>query len=771
MVTITGEFLIELRSDICAASGFSFAGVVDNDVSCNRNGIPLISGRRLKGCMKEAAKQLQLYGGDKYKFDDIFGSAGDSDYDDNAIRLHIGDAYPQGWSEINEEIDNLKSAGADMNQYLTRESILNMFTTVRAQTSIEDNGISDDNSLRFTRIVNMTSPIHQGKLVFCAPISIVCSDDVKESVITKIENIAKATRHIGSSRNRGLGNVRMQFKVTSNDNTAECNDETSLDRSQKVRIDYRMMNDYPIMLSGSSDMISEDYIPGTSVLGAFVKEYLKQGTADSEEFVNLFLDGSTLFSNMYLCKEWKYTGAYKDKSVWVSYYPVPLYINMLKITKRLVNVAVSKPTDGLANEYKDDNGNFPRRIKTGLLGEYDNQYDVKEIKKEIIYHYSKENKKESGDGTLYYQEVIEAGQFFSGYIITEKKNIDIILKILNKQTFYFGKSKSAQYGKCCLKKIKVSNYGHNSELSKKGLLIKKGDLLMVTLMSDGIFVGEEGQYTINRSEVRKIIANSMGFDNDNPLSENIIDSYVITKEITGYSGIWNLKKQAIPAVKAGSSYVIQADKDIELSDLPTFIGVKNNEGFGQCKIMKINDSQNFCYVLKEKGKDEKHDKGKLECSENIKKILKTLILKNIDIEIGNRALNKNTNRINISASALGRVTLMLEDAENSVCRTENVVYYKKVWNDFVHRVLSIKSKKTERTIEELFEMTFGYFGDLKYDDTDTVKKIGEHMNVKGYEDLCLLCGDKEASESVFSLWTNYMHRIFACEKYWKKGDL
>ena len=59
MVTIQNSLKITLKSDLCAGSGFSYAGLIDSDISYDKYGVPFISGRRLKGCMKESAYMIK----------------------------------------------------------------------------------------------------------------------------------------------------------------------------------------------------------------------------------------------------------------------------------------------------------------------------------------------------------------------------------------------------------------------------------------------------------------------------------------------------------------------------------------------------------------------------------------------------------------------------------------------------------------------------------------------------------------------------------------
>ena len=52
-------------------------------------------------------------------------------------------------------------------------------------------------------------------------------------------------------------------------------------------------------MSGKNAMVSDSYISGKSVLGAMAGAYLREGEgkAESEEFRNLFLDGTTIYTN------------------------------------------------------------------------------------------------------------------------------------------------------------------------------------------------------------------------------------------------------------------------------------------------------------------------------------------------------------------------------------------------------------------------------------------------------------------------------------------
>ena len=160
---------IELKSDLSSGSGYSYAGLIDSDISYDQYGIPVILGRRLKGCMRETAEST-LY---RFITDDevkrIFG-AGKYNH---TTGIMIGNAYPMNAQQVRKEIECINTC--DMfkafREYITQNEILDAYTSVKAQTAInKESQTAVDNSLRYTRVVNDVSPIDGSPLVFEADI-------------------------------------------------------------------------------------------------------------------------------------------------------------------------------------------------------------------------------------------------------------------------------------------------------------------------------------------------------------------------------------------------------------------------------------------------------------------------------------------------------------------------------------------------------------------------------------------------------------------------
>ena len=312
MVTIQNSLKITLKSDLCAGSGFSYAGIIDSDISYDKYGVPFISGRRLKGCMKEAAGMIQT---EPAQIKRIFGVSGDT----GTYGVIIGNAFPLGWKKKEKTIAILKEKSFEAAKYLTPQDLLEQFTMVQAQTKIGEEGVAQDGSLRFTRVVRQNDFAEKEKaVVFEAPISYTCRKEEREELETVLLRIVKATRHIGMKRNRGLGNIQIELGSGQelHSKIEVKGGDTVAGEKGKVKIDYIIENQEPLKMSANDIRGSVTYISGASVLGAMTAQYLKKGTAEDEAFQALFLDGQVCYSDL--------MPACKKGEEYLIYYPAPV---------------------------------------------------------------------------------------------------------------------------------------------------------------------------------------------------------------------------------------------------------------------------------------------------------------------------------------------------------------------------------------------------------------------------------------------------------------
>ena len=80
---------IELRSELCAATGDGGSGGIDTEIA-HVHGLPIIPAKRLKGCLLEVAKELQDWGlatGEEVA--KLFGAPGQ----ENSGALQVYDAH------------------------------------------------------------------------------------------------------------------------------------------------------------------------------------------------------------------------------------------------------------------------------------------------------------------------------------------------------------------------------------------------------------------------------------------------------------------------------------------------------------------------------------------------------------------------------------------------------------------------------------------------------------------------------------------------------
>ena len=780
MVTIQNSLKITLKSDLCAGSGFSYAGLIDSDISYDKYGVPFISGRRLKGCMKESAYMIKT---DQAQIKRIFGVSGDN----GSYGVIIGNAFPVGWKKKEKAIETLKEKTFGAAEYLGAQELLDQFTMVQAQTQIGESGVAQDGSLRFTRVVRQNNFAQKEKaLVFEAPISYTCRKEEREVLENVLLRIMKATRHIGMKRNRGLGNIQIEMGEGRElySKTEIKGLDTVAGEEGKVKIQYVIQNHEPLKMSANDIRGSVTYISGASVLGAIAAQYLKTGTAEDEAFQALFLDGQVCYSDlMPVCKKGE---------EYLICYPAPQYINRLKKTKKLVNIICNDEKEQ-EKRYKEDisycsdNGNQPKKLKGKYVACRNGKYAVHEVEMEMVYHHNTtEKSKDRLNGLLYSEEVIESGQLFGGTILTEKKWLNVVLELLSQTDLRFGKSKSVQYGHCYI----VGDVEVTAAKSKtKQEIFSKGDSIMVTLRSDAVFMDEEGNYTVYHEKVRQEIAKYLGItDTRLKTSGGYTGDYIQTKVLNGYHAKWNLKKQSVPAIAAGSAFSFVLETD--LKEYPEYIGERNIEGLGRISIANIKDC---CYCIDELDtqeltnkilhldKKEQIQQVRAELDElepQLKVILQEKLYKRMQKNwYENIQQDKKEKHLKISAATLGRVKLMLMEAVNE-CRGE-ANEAERIYFNLKERIQSVKREEVRDELTDFLSKLFGkkVFRELEKEEEKSDLKISVVKSLiqdnkgnvyKEYTDLCDWYGEETARNLAYELWHYCLQEQLVLQKYLMK---
>ena len=674
-----GVLTITLCSDLCAGSGYAYAGVIDSDICYDDFGLPYIPAKRLKGCMRESAQSILYDFISQEDVEKLFGAAGEK----SCGLLAINNARITNYDKIVEELKALKKNGSEVVAYSSQQEILNQFTQIKAQTSIDENGVADDNTLRYTRVVKQYSPITNKPLVFETEITLTQATTDLEEILKKI---ALATRNIGMHRNRGMGSVtcKLVFDKEIEENTIKSSaieNKKIQEESQWVVLSYQLKNSQPLMLGSNDDQASETCIRGQRVLGVLAGTYLasKETSAQDQTFVDLFLAGQAIFTNLV---------PYKNGQ---AYYPAPLFLNQLKKTKKIVNTQFSYTGDA-NEEYDPSNGNQPKKLK-GKYVFFDDKTraDIAEVEQTMIYHHSHYKKNADGvEGILYTQSAVQENQCYTGQVYVKEQYASVVKDLLEKSEFCFGRSRSAQYGKCVL-----LNKIENKNIEKVFFNGKKGQTVMVTLLSDGIFQSTKGTgYSIYYDDLQKAVAEELGIQADQTEQEKF-HSMIQTKELNGYQTMWNLHKQTVPAVAAGSVFVYRLQSDIKITK--RFIGEKNLEGYGQICIFDLNTMQ---YRVENSTDDNKKNTEKktneqmqiVIKEEAVKKLVINNLVESIKEKLKLKAAKEATKeKLRLSATTIGKATLMVQQSLE-----ENRNNWDQAFCSFAARIKAVK-REAERT--------------------------------------------------------------------------
>lgn len=185
-----------LMSDATFGRGEGVAGLVDQDVTHDRDGFPYLKGRTLKGLLNEECANL-LYALERQgrpladwqqAAQRLFGGPGSTLAD--TARLRVGRA----------------SLPADLRQAVRQTGTLNptqvldSLTDIRHQTAVDAaTGAPEEHTLRALRVVLRQTPF-QAQLTFL--------DAPAAHDLALLAACALALRRVGTGRNRGRGRVQ-----------------------------------------------------------------------------------------------------------------------------------------------------------------------------------------------------------------------------------------------------------------------------------------------------------------------------------------------------------------------------------------------------------------------------------------------------------------------------------------------------------------------------------------------------------------------------------
>lgn len=577
---------IELLSDTTFASTTSSGSLVDIDVEHDPiTGLPVLRGKTLHGLLRDSWLSMRAHFA---PLDDAFVRVLGKDraykYKDESI-VHIGNALPPVFNAVSEVV-------GDASRRLRSEQIRASLTTTRRQTAIErESGAADDGSLRSSRTIIKGLSFHAPLTWFKLP---------TDADLYALWLCASATRHLGLRRNRGRGFVRVTLSgytppaeppiVPSTDHgavsTTSLTVPTALDIVHIVRyLPYKLALQAPLLatsLGGEPNSVRTlDYVPGSLIRGALASKLLEADVkAESDIFQRYVLDDSICCLNAYpqisgdqralptptTLQQWKY----KDDLRELEGYDLAAWTGSPEPGDSHILDWPEKQLEGGGTTYVvpgEENG--------------------VNVKKSMQLHHRRHRTKgratqESGSGEVFAYESIEARQIFRGLFKIHAADegmaeaIADSLKRLFAVPITLGRSRHAEYGGLTTLDFDEAMIEHELDQdAPTPPALSLGDELLVTLTSD--YLGRHphtGQSDPSAFELEL-----------EPLGIEVVRRYQSFVFVGGFNRKWRTALPQALALRAGSTFVFRATRNITVEDLHAIehggLGERRSEGFGR----------------------------------------------------------------------------------------------------------------------------------------------------------------------------------------------
>lgn len=588
----TYRLKIELLSDLCVSDGGIYNSALDIDICQDAYGFPYIPAKRIKGCLRESALELADWG-ENVDIGKLFGDKGKRE---NAGILRISDAV------LSDSIENRAEIDASNSVIYHKQNILNQYSYVRTQTSIDnETGVAKPTSLRTMRVAKKG-------LVFEAKLRVADANETanrhgdveaqaNDTMTSKewksvLDLICANLTHMGNSRTRGLGEVRVTL---SDGETGACASVKSAENKLNGEADasdciltYEIRLEEPVVcksLNGGQEQ-TQDYIDGSKLLGVLAGRYRTENHAEITELLN---QGAMAFSNAYVAADG------------IRYREVPGYIYGIKNDKTAYvnklfdpeNTAAIK--DGVTRQLNSMKHTYISIGEDGALRK-------KDVLTEHRYHHRRADDKSIGradatssDSAFYQISSICAGQTFQGYIRGTATQIETVYELLQKDAeIRIGYGSSAEYGRCTIVSLKAEKADPvkvDSEQTEA-----KVDKLLVTLQAPAIVYSNKAVASADVDDLKEEVAAALGIPTDDNVQ--ITHKYIRYTSVGGYNVTWNKRKPVVRAFDKGTSFVLELANPVALTGKDAvFIGERATEGYGECTIEAFVDRDDAEYAI------------------------------------------------------------------------------------------------------------------------------------------------------------------------------
>jgi CRISPR/Cas system CSM-associated protein Csm3 (group 7 of RAMP superfamily) len=197
---------IIIKSPALIGSGEGFGALIDSDIVFDDVGLPYIPAKRIKGCLRDSAKEVEEILDEAnistpLEIDAVFGQTGAKE----PAQVFFSNLFIQEY-EANQTWLRYFMEHDTFNKHITRESVQNHFTEIRQMTRIGEDGVSFDHSLRSVRLIK------KGE-IFEGDVHITGRPGSNDLIIQTLNWACMNFRRMGTNRNRGFGEISCTLDI------------------------------------------------------------------------------------------------------------------------------------------------------------------------------------------------------------------------------------------------------------------------------------------------------------------------------------------------------------------------------------------------------------------------------------------------------------------------------------------------------------------------------------------------------------------------------